>query len=392
MDVFTTELGQLETIVTKEIQSEKLYVLENFGKTSDIKYVKGWDLLQHRKIQKHDVVYNMRHMHEPAVIEDHSVEICQDYPSKIAILHKDNDLLVINKPSGIPTHPTSNYRLNSVTEILKHDLQLPNVWPGHRLDKLTSGVLILGLNKPTVHRLMKIIEHKLELTGKLYYARVRGEFPSDPFEFTSPVFLLNINGGYLMPTNLQALPTNSTTRFKRVEYNSELNESVVECTPISGKMHQIRIHLRNLGYPITNDFVYNNINVEQLSEVNKYKNNIELEIYQNLYKKYPHLNTCRPVGSIPEDQKVIDITEFLNNDIEKRFQEVRQLALDRLQQYRNDECSECGRQLYDLERQRDQSFIYLHAHQYTFAGDTEFGGFDFKTNLPSWCNLTNSNN
>lgn len=395
LDVYTKELGQQAPVIINEIKNHQIYILENFGKQQQSQYIKGWDILQHRKICKHDVIYNLRHMHEPSVIEDQSLNpdhLGTVSASRIGIIHKCNDFLVINKPSGIPTHPTSNYRYNSITEILKYDLNLSNIWPSHRLDKLTSGVLMFGLNKKSGQMLLKIIEHKGLLTKKIYYARVKGSFPVDPISYTCPVFLINVNGGYIMPTNTGALPINCTTKFRRLQYNEALDESIVECMPITGKMHQIRIHLRNLGFPITNDFVYNHTHTNWLSELNQLKNQIELKIYGKLFHKYPDLRTFTVIDQDGErmlgSDKYVNIDQFINDDDEiiHGLSQIRQLALQRLDQYKNQHtCSECGRSLFELERLKDKSFIYLHAHQYIFSGDEEFDLFNYQSQLPQWC-------
>ncbi|WEJ93029.1 pseudouridine synthase [Yamadazyma tenuis] len=303
LDVFSTELGQPPDVITQEISDSKIYVLEDFGKkTSQI--VKGWDLLQSRKIQKHDVIFSIRHMHEPSVVVDMSIS--PNTPNTlINVIFHDHNYLVVNKPAGIPVHPTSNYLYNSVSEILKFDLKLENIWTSHRLDKVTSGVLILGLNKDTGSRLSKIIEHKSDHTTKTYFARVQGYFP-DTYTYKCPIVLVNPNGGYLMPGNLSKLVTSSTTKFKRLQYSTFLDESIVECTPISGKMHQIRVHLRNIGFPITNDWVYNNLS--QLTPINRLKNDIELKIYDMVSKSYPQ------VFDVGECEQTIDLETLIKEE------------------------------------------------------------------------------
>lgn len=371
LDVFSNELGQEPDVIRREIETNKIYVLQNFGKKNDSDYVKGWEYLKDRLIRKHDVIYNMRHMHEPSVIIDESI-VPNNESTMINIVHQDKDFLVINKPAGIPVHPTLNYYYNSVSEILKHDLKLENIWTTHRLDKVTSGILILGLNKETGTKVANIIEHKLEFTSKTYLARVKGHFP-DLHAYTCPIFLVNPNGGYLMPSNLNKLPVQSTTKFKRVKYNKELDESIVECTPISGKMHQIRIHLRNIGYPIVNDWVYND--QSELTPINILKNDIELSLYRIITEKHPSL----------KDVDHLDMSLLVNDEIKRKLALIKELAVERLESYRTNSCEVCGRTLFEMEREKEKSFIYLHAYRYKFVAESD--SFDFTTPIPAWCEI-----
>lgn len=372
LDVFSNELGQEPEVIRKEIEANKIYILQNFGKKNDSSYVKGWESLKDRLIKKHDVIYNMRHMHEPSVVVDESIE-ANTPKTMINIVHHDHDFLVINKPAGIPVHPTLNYHYNSVSEILKHDLNLENIWTTHRLDKVTSGILILGLNKETGSKVANIIEHKLESTFKTYLARVKGHFP-DLYSYTCPIFLVNPNGGYLMPSNLNKLPVKSTTKFERLRYNNELDESIVECIPISGKMHQIRIHLRNIGYPIVNDWVYND--KSNLSTINILKNDIELGLYDKIIEKHPNFL---------QDLEFIDLNSLIDDKIKEKLVNIKHLATERLDNYRTSVCDECGRTLFEMERNKEHSFIYLHAFRYKYEGGSD--SFDFKTPMPVWCEI-----
>lgn len=366
MEVFTKELGQREDTVRKEIVEHKIYVQQDFGKKSDALYIKGWDLLEHRKIRQHDVIHNTKHMHEPAVIVDSSIA-ANNEQTLVNIISHDSDYLVVNKPAGVPVHPTLNYNYNSLTEILKSDLNLPNLWTTYRLDKVTLGLLIFGLNKVAASRILTLVSEKLDSgCSKTYFARVKGNFP-DECTYTCPILLVNTNNGYLMPSN-QQIPGDSTTKFKKISYNENFHESIVECTPISGKMHQIRIHLRNLGYPISNDWVYNPVD----DEMNRIKNDFELWIYDRIFQAY----------NIPT--KLVNLAEVLKPHqayVETTLEEIKRLAMNKLDTYRSLECEECQRQLFDLERERTKSSIYLHAYRYKCSE------FDFKTPIPSWCDI-----
>lgn len=374
-DVFVNELGHVHDALQKDILNQRITIEENHGKRAPSSVISG-TILNNRRLVKHDVIHNTKHMHEPSVIIDNSVPSnCQQ--SQLNVVHHDNDYLVVNKPSGIPTHPTGNYRYNSVSEILKHDFNLRQIWTCHRLDKVTSGILIFALNAQKGKEMQYIIEHKGARTTKSYVARVLGRFPAGDVAVRAPVFLVNPNGGYFMPTNLQCA-TDSTTKFQLLRYCQELDQSVVKCTPISGKMHQIRIHLRNLGFPIVNDFVYNNRG--ELSEINRLKNEIEMKVYERIDSAGTGADSAGTGATA-----TVDLSPHIHS-LNPLLTKIKHLAAQRIINYRTDKlCHECGAQLFPEERDQNHSFIWLHAYKYEYNGDGE--GFNFETPLPSWCNF-----
>lgn len=198
----------------------------------------------------------------------------------IRILHHGEDgLLVVNKPASIPAHPSGRYRFNSLIEILRHDselsktdnppsdsLQLSLI---NRLDRLTSGICIMATNSTmaeTLHRRMEGGDY----FRKEYIARVTGHFPTHseaPTDTTEegpnyiecklPLKVIEHKLGLVtVDEGPQGKP--SHTRFKLLAYCPTQNQSLVWCQPLTGRTHQIRVHLRSLGYPIVNDYLYNN--------------------------------------------------------------------------------------------------------------------------------------
>lgn len=220
-------------------------------------------------IRNKDVIQSTNHKHEPPVLQWCDQEVNSDV--KVAgmdIVYEDQNLLVIDKPSGIPIHPTGNFYQNTVVEVLKRNGR--NVFPSHRLDKVTSGVLILTKN---CHMAKKVQERiRSHDMVKLYFARVQGKFPhvsevesglrlEDVFRdesivttATSPIYTVEPKKQF--PSGFSAA-REATTAFYPVKYFPKLDETLVVCKPLTGRTHQIRIHLARLGYPITDDPFYN---------------------------------------------------------------------------------------------------------------------------------------
>lgn len=175
------------------------------------------------------------------------------------VIYENEDLLVVNKPASWPTHACGNYRLNSLAQILKHT----KCHPIHRLDRQTSGVLILSKSQAA-----NKFQNLLKTGSKRYLARVRGHFNIEDLEETDIVFkeadgFVRVNC-YLQchekKVGIWGLADSpekgkiSTTRFRLVK--SGADESLIECFPETGRTHQIRIHCQLLGFPISNDTYY----------------------------------------------------------------------------------------------------------------------------------------
>lgn len=191
------------------------------------------------KLQHNDLLSNVVHRHEVPVT---------DQP--ITIIHMDDDIVAVNKPSSIPVHPCGRYRHNTIIFILAKDHNLKDLKPIHRLDRLTSGLLIFGRSLKKAQKLMEQVRNR-ELS-KDYVCRVEGEFPDEVIECNEPIECISHKVGFCKvdPKGKECL-----TLFQKLSYNGKT--SVVLCKPITGRMHQIRVHLQFLGYPIVNDPLYN---------------------------------------------------------------------------------------------------------------------------------------
>ncbi|KAL4234869.1 RNA pseudouridylate synthase domain containing protein 2 [Mactra antiquata] len=180
------------------------------------------------------------HRHETPVLNT-SIEIIED----------TNDILVINKPSSIPVHPCGRHRKNSITELLKVQLGYDNLRVLHRLDRLTSGVLIMPKTTKTSKKLESQLQRKL--LHKEYICRVVGKFPDGEIKCEAPLRCFSQKLAIHGVDEKKGKP--SLTTFTRINYNGRT--SVVKCIPHTGRTHQIRIHLQYLGHPICNDPLYN---------------------------------------------------------------------------------------------------------------------------------------
>ncbi|RUS72827.1 hypothetical protein EGW08_019420 [Elysia chlorotica] len=169
----------------------------------------------------------------------------------IEIIKDTEELVVINKPSSIPCHPCGRYRFNSIVFILGKEMGYTNLRNIYRLDRLTSGVLMLAKTTETT----KILEDQVanRHVQKEYVCRVAGKFPEGLIVVEQPLRALSnkLRLQIVCPTGKA-----SRTEFELINYNGK--SSVVRCKPLTGRTHQIRVHLQYLGHPIINDVFYNN--------------------------------------------------------------------------------------------------------------------------------------
>jgi len=185
------------------------------------------------------------HRHEPPVLA-----------GDISILQNEVDVVTICKPPSVPVHPCGQYRKNTVVGILQAEHGLTPLFPVHRLDRLVSGLLIFAKNAERAERFRQQIE--AGLLKKEYVAKVVGVFPDGEqtvdanvnFNAREGRSTVEIGGG----AGKEANGKQALTRFQRI--CTDGTHSIVLCRPVTGRTHQIRVHLKYTGYPIANDELY----------------------------------------------------------------------------------------------------------------------------------------
>lgn len=189
-------------------------------------------------------VVHIVHRHESAVLS-----------SAIRITSDEDGYIVVSKPPSLPIHPCGTYRRNSLQFILKAFYGTGKLLAVHRLDKETSGLVILAKTPEFAAKFStEIKEHKFR---KTYLAEVHGSFPMEPVICQEPLFWDKRE----MKSFVRPDGADTMTTFKLVSYDKRSATSIVECSPLTGRTHQIRIHLAHLGFPIVNDPLYGDHNL-----------------------------------------------------------------------------------------------------------------------------------
>ncbi len=154
----------------------------------------------------------------------------------IPIVYEDDWLLILDKPSGLLTIPTPKNELRTLNSILNDDLKarglLYRLYPCHRLDRDTSGLIVYAKGKSTQKKMME--EFRLRGVKKIYIAFIHGMLPKDEGSIRYPV------------EGKSAL-----TEYKVIEKRADF--SVVEITPLTGRTNQIRIHFKQAGHPLVGE-------------------------------------------------------------------------------------------------------------------------------------------
>ena len=164
----------------------------------------------------------------------------------IEVLYEDDQLVAFDKPSPLPMHPSGAYVKNTFTALVKK-LGYNNFLI-NRLDSETSGVVIMAKNKAMTPK----VAHSFLQGEKWYVTMVYGQFPRrEVFEcFLGP----KINSRIKKKKGINANGKNSKTHFWGLSLKS--GYSLVLANPKTGRTHQIRAHLSELGYPVVGDKIY----------------------------------------------------------------------------------------------------------------------------------------
>lgn len=340
-------------------------------------YVNGNSVGPDYIVQNGDKISHTLHRHEPPVTAE-----------PIGIIHEDEGMIVINKPSGVPVHPAGRYNFNSIVEIMKAERGpdfLPH--PCNRLDRLTSGIMFLGKTPKAAEMLG--VQIKARTVRKEYLARVTGKFPDGEVVCDQPILAISPKLGL---NRVRANGKSARTVFKRLAYypppgdsteeeqqpppiteqekdqpidgkpwRKNRGYSIVRCLPVTGRTHQIRVHLQYLGYPIQNDPIYANQRVWGF----------------NLGQEDPDgtrttdedvISRLSRMGKEEVAQAVAYYDEMVDNYEKKRAEKMT-----------GELCESCDSPLYSDPGSHELS-LWLHSLRYEDAG----GAWSYLSPLPKW--------
>lgn len=174
------------------------------------------------------------------------------------IIHEDDDILFVNKPKGMVVHPAhGNYEGTLVNALLAHCKNLSGIngiaRPGivHRIDKDTSGILVIAKNDKAHKSLSE--QFKVHSINRIYIALVKEIIKEDEGTINIPIKRSKSDRKKM---GVNALGKNAITHFKVIDRYK--NYTLVECKLETGRTHQIRVHMAYIGHPIVGDSTYSN--------------------------------------------------------------------------------------------------------------------------------------
>mgnify|MGYP004473945077 CR=1 FL=1 len=238
-----------------------IYIAENFNELSRTmikKLIESNNVLVNDKSEK--VSYKVQANDNISIDVPEAKETklkAQEIP--LDIIYEDSDIIVVNKPKGMVVHPANGNPdgtlVNAILSICKNSLSGigGELRPGivHRLDKDTSGLIIVAKNdKAHINMSEQIKERNVK---KTYIALVRGNVPEEEATINMPI------GRSKKDRKKMAVTKNgkqAITHFKVLKRYSKY--TLLEIKIETGRTHQIRVHMAEIGYPVVGDAVYSN--------------------------------------------------------------------------------------------------------------------------------------
>jgi 23S rRNA pseudouridine1911/1915/1917 synthase len=173
----------------------------------------------------------------------------------LPIVHRASDFLVVDKPPGIPSHPAGGTLkrtlLTALAIALEGEYEAGGPWLPHRLDRETAGLSLVALTREAMVRLSAALAAR-QIT-RLYSARVHGKLTAHD-TWTDLRFPLSAVGR--MPKRVAVAPQGVAAHTRLRVLARDGSETLVRLEAVTGRQHQLRVHLAHLGYPIVGDPLY----------------------------------------------------------------------------------------------------------------------------------------
>jgi len=167
----------------------------------------------------------------------------------LEILHEDEWLIAVDKPAGVVVHPTYRNVDGTLLDELRASAPGASLAVVGRLDRLTSGVVLVA-KSAAIHAALQKYWHKVE---KDYLAVVEGEVELESGEIALP---LGTDPADRRRRMVRPDGAPSVTQFERLAHSRALGRSLLRCRLVTGRRHQIRVHLAARGWPIVGDALY----------------------------------------------------------------------------------------------------------------------------------------
>ena len=250
------------SLISKMIDNE--YILVNGKKTKN-----------NYKVKNNDIISIDENFKEETNIEPEKM--------KLDIVYEDEDIIIVNKPSGMVVHPgNGNYKGTLVNGLMYYTNRLSDingeVRPGivHRIDKDTSGLIIIAKNNKSHEILSDYFKNKT--ITRIYIALVKGDLKSNSGTIDAPIGRSDKDRKKMAVTSKNS--KEAITHFKVLKRYK--GYTLIKCKLDTGRTHQIRVHMAYIGHPVYNDPVYTN---DKCSEFGQFLHSYSMEFIPPITKE-----------------------------------------------------------------------------------------------------------
>lgn len=259
------------SLITKMFQEEKILVNNKIVRPS-------------YKVKENDLI----------IIPEDFVKVPTVKPVKMAIpiIYEDNDILIVDKPSGLVVHPGSGNFSNTLvnglmayTNNLSNNNGLERLGIVHRIDKDTSGLLIIAKTNKAHEILGEAFKN--HTIKREYLALLVGEFPHSSATVDAPIGRDIVNRKKMCVTAKNSKPA-ITHLFVEKRYKGY---TLVRLRLETGRTHQIRVHMNYIGYPVYNDPVYSN---KTSGDFGQFLHSYSMDLIHPITKEPMHFETPLP--------------------------------------------------------------------------------------------------
>lgn len=239
---------------------------------------------------------------------------------KYEIIYEDENILIINKPRGILVHGDKNEKRNTLSNEVLNYLYFKNEYnprndhgfipgPAHRLDRNTSGIVVFGKNLISLQELENLFKDKTEIK-KIYQALVVGSISSCQ-DINLPL-IKDSSSGTVKVGKIKDGAKSALTKIS--PYKHFKDYSLINVELVTGRTHQIRVHLSSINHPVVGDSKYGNFQINKLFKEKYHFENQFLHAYllkfENIKGHLSYLSNKSFFASMPKDE--LKILEHLD--------------------------------------------------------------------------------